>query len=351
MKHLKKHPDGIYRYRPPYRAIKAGVVSQWEESDGRRALPRAERDNRLINQWRKGEISGAVILPGASLAEIAAHYMSTAHYQSLSRSTKKSYKYLFGKISDSFGDISIEKINVARCERVYQDWIDDSIPNAKMLVRALSILYRHAMAHELVPRNPMVFVKKVTHRPKVVIWAKDQVEKFIDTAFSKWEWRNIGMLVLMCYEYAQRPIDVARLKWEHIDFDKNQITINQSKRGATVYVPMDEYMRDLLRQQHDDFSFQEWVLPQLRSIDGAYRHYNNEQFARIAREIMDHCGLSEELKIGKLRNTAITEMVEAGVDSTGIMQVSGHADISSLNPYLKNTLKGATMALSKRKQQ
>jgi integrase len=40
-----------------------------------------------------------------------------------------------------------------------------------------------------------------------------------------------------------------------------------------------------------------------------------------------------------LRRTAITEMVEAGVDLAGVMQVSGHSSPSSVTPYLVNTIK------------
>jgi hypothetical protein len=43
-------------------------------------------------------------------------------------------------------------------------------------------------------------------------------------------------------------------------------------------------------------------------------------------------------------------MVEAGVDAVGIMNVSGHKNIASLNPYMKHTLKGAATALSQRRK-
>jgi hypothetical protein len=49
-----------------------------------------------------------------------------------------------------------------------------------------------------------------------------------------------------------------------------------------------------------------------------------------------------------LRRTAITQMVEKGVDVVGIMQVSGHSTPQSVAPYLVNTLAGATEALSNR---
>jgi len=49
-----------------------------------------------------------------------------------------------------------------------------------------------------------------------------------------------------------------------------------------------------------------------------------------------------------LRRTAVTEMLEGGVDIAGIMQVTGHKNINSVKPYMVNTLSGATRALAAR---
>ena len=49
-----------------------------------------------------------------------------------------------------------------------------------------------------------------------------------------------------------------------------------------------------------------------------------------------------------MRRSAITEMVEAGVDITQIKQVSGHTSINSLTPYIKHTYTGASEALAQR---
>jgi site-specific recombinase XerD len=91
------------------------------------------------------------------------------------------------------------------------------------------------------------------------------------------------------------------------------------------------------------------VIPNHRSTDNAYVPLKPEVFGPILRSIKQQCGLPEELKIGHLRKTAITEFVAAGVDSTGIMQVTGHKNISSLNPYMKHTYEGAKTAQSSRK--
>ena len=55
-----------------------------------------------------------------------------------------------------------------------------------------------------------------------------------------------------------------------------------------------------------------------------------------------------ELQAMDMRRTAITEMVEAGVDTTQIMSVSGHNSPNSMSPYLKHTYASANNALSRR---
>jgi len=72
------------------------------------------------------------------------------------------------------------------------------------------------------------------------------------------------------------------------------------------------------------------------------------EVSALANEVKEEAGLPKELWIMDLRRTAITEMVEAGVDVTGIMQVSGHNSPQSVAPYLVNTFSGASTALNKR---
>jgi integrase len=64
---------------------------------------------------------------------------------------------------------------------------------------------------------------------------------------------------------------------------------------------------------------------------------------------MNDAGLPPELRLSDLRRTGTTEMVEAGVGMAQIMSVTGHANPSSVKPYLKNTLKSANSALTARK--
>ena len=64
---------------------------------------------------------------------------------------------------------------------------------------------------------------------------------------------------------------------------------------------------------------------------------------------MDAAGLPKDLRLSDLRRTGTTEMVEAGVGMAQIMSVTGHANPSSVKPYMKNTLASADLALTTRK--
>jgi len=199
-------------------------------------------------------------------------------------------------------------------------------------------------------RNPMSMVKKRSHEPRSVVWTREQVELFIDTAFSQFKYRNIGLLALLCYEWGQRPVDIRLLKWSSIDFDNKMVTIKQTKRGATVQLPLEDKIEQLLLQQNEDWGFQDYVLPYQRPSDGAYSVIEHFQVSALANEVKALCDLPKELQMGDLRKTAITELIRSGVDQLAIMSVTGHRNVQSLNPYNKHNFNTAKSALEMRRK-
>ena len=125
------------------------------------------------------------------------------------------------------------------------------------------------------------------------------------------------------------------------------MTLEQSKRRSEVFLPISDDLVRMLKQQHEDWGWQEYVAPNVSAYKGVYRPYDKTQISTKANEIKDKCGLSPDLRIMDMRRTKITEMVEGGVDITQIMSVSGHQNVQSVTPYVKHTLKSAKSALSK----
>ena len=354
-----KLKDGstVYRFVPPNDAKLSGVVKSKTFKDGRAARYEIPKLIKVVEDFRKGKILAGNIDVNSNLRQVLAHYYKTGQFNSLSLHTQKTYTYGFNKIcvtkmfGRELGDITLKYLTPTHCTELYETWVKQvSVDNANQLSRIFSVLINFCISLGLMDKNPMSMVKKRSHEPRSVVWTQEQVELFVETAFSKFEYRNIGLLALLCYEWGQRPVDIRLLKWSSIDFDNKMVTIKQTKRGATVQLPIEGKLDELLSQQKEDWGFQDYVLPYQRPSDGAYSVIEHFQVSALANEVKALCGLPRELQMGDLRKTAITELIRSGVDQLAIMSVTGHRNVQSLNPYNKHNFNTAKSALEMRRK-
>ena len=355
--HKVKLKDGTlaYRFVAPKDAKLAGVVENQSFRDGRKARFEIPKLVKIVEDFRKGKILAGNISINSNFKQVIGHYLSTGQFNSLSSNSRRTYEHILEAICDSqlfsrsLGDITLKYLTPAHCSELYEGWVRGvSVDNANQKARVFSMLMNYCISIGLIDKNPMSRIKKRKHEPKSIIWTRDQVELFLDTAFSDFNYRNIGLLVRMCYEWGQRPTDIMHLKWENIDFKTESVTIKQSKRGATVKLPMNKTVNEL-KQQHNDWSFQEYVIPHQRASDGCYRPMTPVQVSTLMKEVKALCGLPMDLQAGHLRKTAIVEMIQNGADQLAIMSVTGHQNVQSLNPYNKHNYETARSALAMRR--
>ncbi len=231
----------------------------------------------------------------------------------------------------------------------YNQWCEKGIHMANHVMSAASIVFNHGLRMELCTLNPFANVRRRAAERRKTVWGREDVQKFLDEAYSDFSTRNIGLIAHMAYAWCQRLGDMRTLRWNNIDFDAKTVKMEQSKRKADVHLPIDDDLCDMLTQQHDDFGFQPYIAPRPYPIKGEYRPYSLQKLPMFARKVMDRAGLPQELRLSDLRRTGTTEMVEAGVGMAQIMSVTGHANPASVKPYMKNTLKSANLALTERK--
>ena len=286
------------------------------------------------------------------------NYLDSRTYNSLSYSTKKTYKYNLNRISNTkvygtpMATKMLKRIDFDVCNELYDTWeFEGSTSNANHLARVFSVLMNYYVDREVILRNPMRRVKKRTSEPRSVIWKHEQVMLFLDVAFTNFDWRNIGLIVLMCYEWSQRPVDIRNLTFNNINWKDRFVTIKQTKRGATVELPITDELYPMLEQQFQDWGFQDYVVPHHRASDGAYRPLTVLQMTTLLKEVKATAGLPDDLQVGDLRKTGIVQMIEGQVDHLAIQSVTGHKNVSSLNPYNKFSLKTATNALERRQRE
>ena len=360
--HKVKLKDGSYAYRfvAPKDAKLAGVVKNESFRDGRRARHEIPKLVQIVEDFRKGKVLAGNISINSNFKQVVGHYLNTGQFNSLSSNTRRTYEYILNAICDSklfsrsLGEITLKYLTPAHCSELYEGWVRGvSVDNANNKARVFSVLMNYCISIGLIDKNPMSRIKKRKHEPKSIVWTRDQVDLFVETAFSQFKYRNIGLLALMCYEWGQRPTDIMHLEWDYIEppieEDTGIVTIKQSKRGVTVKLPIEEKLMDLLTQQHKDWSFQKYVIPHQNPSDGCYRPLSPVQVSTLCKEVKALCGLPMDLQAGHLRKTAIVEMIQNGADQLAIMSVTGHQNVQSLNPYNKHNYETARSALDMRR--
>ena len=290
-----------------------------------------------------------------NLQDLVDYYLHSPQFLALRGRTQKDYEYSLGRAiqtqitpTKTLGDIKLNNLGVSECKMAYQQWVIKGVRMANVMAMVTSLVLNIGEELELIVRNPMRSVKKMVEGQRKVMWSTNQVRAFLDTAYGEYKWRSIGLIVHMAYEFAQRIGDMRCLKWDNINFETQRLDLEQSKKRAEVHLPIEDNLFSMLQKQHEDFSFQEYVAPHPQPRSGTYKIYHLNEVSRMVNQVKQSAGLPKELTAMDMRRTAITEMVEAGVDTTQIMAVSGHNSPNSMKPYIKHTFNSANSALSKR---
>jgi|TARA_R110002051_G_scaffold135323_1_gene208246 integrase len=285
-----------------------------------------------------------------TLRYVAQAFFVSPEFYRTKEGTQHDYRRFITVMLDDVGDIPLADIRNIHAKDAYEKWLVRGRHMANHIVTAATRLWNYGLSEELMERsNPFASITRVSTKPRKVVWTKDQVTTFLEHAYQKFEYRNVGLIVQMSYEWGQRLGDMRLLTWDAIALDQGRVDIEQSKRGASVHLPISEDLTLMLLQQKEDFDFQKWVVPKVVPEGGEYHPYSLKSLSYIGRRIIQSAGLPDKLRMMDLRRTATTEMVEAGVSLPQIMAVTGHSNPQSLMPYMKNTFKSACSALQARK--
>lgn len=282
-------------------------------------------------------------------------YINSPKFARLKPRSQKDYERCCYMILDTkvghamLKNVHVEKITAGMLNTAYEKWLDEQGERQALYCKqVLSVAWKYAMSRDLMVHNPVASIQAVTPKPRRVKWTRDQVKTFLDTAYANWNWRSVGLIVHMAYDWGQRVGDMRLLTWDTLDLDQCRIDLTQSKRNADVHLPISKNLCNMLRNQKEEFGFQKYVAPKVNLDRGLVRAYGDTEISSVINEVQVEANLPVELNAQDLRRTAVTEMMEQGVDAASMMQVTGHQNIASLKPYMVNTFSGAAKALAAR---
>ena len=96
--------------------------------------------------------------------------------------------------------------------------------------------------------DPFAKIKRKRNQQRKVVWTHGEVNKFLDVAYSDFEYRNIGLIV-HGIRVVQRLGDMRNLTWDCLDLKNQQLSLEQSKRRAQVFLPISDNLNAMLLEQ------------------------------------------------------------------------------------------------------
>lgn len=349
---LRRRAADLY-YNPTQGVIDAGVAKRksFPLSKIEEACKYAVECNERIEEWRKETSHIAGLQKDGKVKDVVFAYLHSIDFTRLADITKTQYKSSIEAWRNvrvagmALQHQKLSNLETPMIQRMYDEQVrQTSTYAANYNMTVYRIVLNYAIRCGYTRHNPFEKVRKKTTKHRKVMWERDNVRAFLNVAFSRWQWRNIGIVFYMIYEWGQRVSDILNLKWENINFDTSTVTITQSKRGATVKLPISEGLATMLKQQQKDFFLSSYVAPQMVRRQGKWTPYSIATLNSHVTDIMAEARLDKALQLRDLRRTAITETIENGGDLLTVMQMSGHQHAASVTPYFVHTRRGAAKA-------
>ena len=162
---------------------------------------------------------------------------------------------------------------------------------------------------------------------RLVYLTADQVDRLLTAARADRCW-EIYLFILTGLHTAMRRMEILSIRWEHLDLARRIIHIPEAKAGARDQ-PITRELADYLASVRVMAPGAVWVFPAEDSSSG-HRVAIEKPFHRVVAA----AGLNpQEVTPHTLRHTAITHLVQAGVDLPTVQRISGHRTLAMVARY------------------
>ena len=218
-------------------------------------------------------------------------------------------------------------------DRYKKRHLDTGATNGTVIreLATLSHLMNKAVEWKWLQSKPCKVSKLEESEGRIIALTDNQVEALINAALADAE-PDCWLFVAFGLNTAMRHGEMLRARFDQIDFEHNRLFLPQAKAGQRVQ-PLTPELVAILRREREMRDDQEgWIFPSPRPNAGltGHRYRMDKPFRRAA--IV--AGLDPNVVTPHvMRHTAITRLVQAGVDLPTIQKISGHKTLAMVLRY------------------
>ncbi|MGH8627573.1 MAG: tyrosine-type recombinase/integrase, partial [Gammaproteobacteria bacterium] len=191
----------------------------------------------------------------------------------------------------------------------------------------LSHLFTKSVEWKWVDHKPAVIKRLKEDKGRIVYLMTDQASRLLEAAKHDQCWKVYPFIVIGL-ETAMRRMEILSIRLEYIDLQKQVIYVPQAKAGAREQ-PITEHLAEFLKGYVEAAEpGQVWLFP-ASSASG-----HTVSIEKAFRRVVAAAGLDpKEVVRHTLRHTAITHLVQSGVDLPTVQRISGHKTMQMVVRY------------------
>lgn len=300
-----------------------------KESDGTTRTQAEE----FIEQVRQSAKLGRLNLPkGRKLSfgfkEAAEQYLQKQAVEGAKNLKAKQYQ-LGLHLIPFFNDLPINKITSSDVERYKKIRSEANVKPSTINreLASLSHLFTKAIEWQWLDKKPNI--KRIKEdQTRIVYLTVEQINRLLEAAQQD-QHPQIYLFIAVGLKTAMRRMEILRIRLEHIDLERMMIHIPQAKAGARQQ-PITGQLAEILKvylQQTE--TGQEWLFPAKDAANG-----HTVSIEKAFRRVVLAAGLDPKVVVRHtLRHTAITHLVQAGIDLPTVKRISGHKTLQMVERY------------------
>jgi integrase len=300
------------------------------ESEG---VTRAQAEA-FIEQARTDARHGRLNLPTArktplTFSEAAERYVER-QLEEGGKNIEAKRRQLRQHLIPSFGAKPLNALTSFDVERYKKQRLDASAAPATINreLAVLSHLLNKATEWKWISASPVRLRRFRERNGRIVYLTPDQCAALERAAMAD-QSPHIYPFIVIGLRTGMRRSEILSIRREHVNLDRSVIFIPRAKAGAREQ-PITRDLADFLRGHMESLPTGcEWLFPSVGSASG-HLHDIRKGFRRtVARAGMN----PDEVVRHTLRHTAITHLVQAGVDLPTVQRISGHKTLSMVARY------------------
>lgn len=228
-----------------------------------------------------------------------------------------------------FGDIPIAKFSQYDLDRYNKVRFDEKAKPATVNreLTVLSHIFSKAEEWKWIDHRPVKVKRQKVEESRLIYLTAEQADSLVQAATHDQN-RHIYPFIVVALETGMRRMEILRMKRTDVDPARRVIFIPEAKAGMReqpITTGLADYLKRYIESLNDA---SDWLFPCSTSATG-----HTVAIEKAFRRVVADAGLPANVCRHTLRHTAITHLVQSGVDLPTVARISGHRTLAMVAKY------------------